>query len=169
MRRHDVVINDRGKMHSDIILGHADLLWHLAQLNLDIDLNKFLRHGIDLDKAGIDGAIEAAEFCHEPDIALRDWLEGVRTAEAARDCAEETNQRAEPVHELAVNAIAGVVVSNSEVLGVRGLEFAVADGLDGNKWCFGGGGGGGEVAVGGAEGRGRGGFDGVCHCGLVHW
>lgn len=52
-------------------------------LDLDVDLDQALTQRIDLHQAGIDCAIETAEFRDQADIALRDGLIWVRTAKAA--------------------------------------------------------------------------------------
>ena len=76
-----MVVNDGGELNSDIVLCHADLLWDLADLNLDVDLNELLGQRVDLDKTWVDRAVEAAEFGNQPHVSLGDRLVRVRTAE----------------------------------------------------------------------------------------
>jgi hypothetical protein len=126
----DVVVDDGREVNGDIVLGHAHLLWHLADLNLDVDLDEFFGEGVDLDQARVDGAVEAAELGDQADVALADGLVGVGTHDAARDGTEESHAGAEDIDEAAVDAIAGIVVADSQVLRVRGLQLAVFDRLD---------------------------------------
>ena len=70
MRAGDVVVDDARQVQRDVVLGHADLLGHLDDLNLDIDLDELLGEGVDLDETGVDGAVEATEFGDEADVAL---------------------------------------------------------------------------------------------------
>ena len=70
VRRGDVVVDDRCEVQGDVVLGHADLLRHLDDLDLDIYLDEFLGQRVDLDETGVDGAVEAAEFGDQTDVAL---------------------------------------------------------------------------------------------------
>lgn len=54
-------------------------------LDLDVDLDQLFGEGVDLDEAGVDGAVETAEFGDEADVALADGFVGVRAADAAWD------------------------------------------------------------------------------------
>lgn len=81
----DVVVDHRGELKSDIVLGHADLLWHLDNLDFDIDLDEALREWVDLDETWVDGAVEATEFGDEADVSLGDGLVWVGAADAAWD------------------------------------------------------------------------------------
>lgn len=64
VRGGDVVVDDGCEVQGDVVLGHADLLWHLDDLDLDVYLDEFLGQRVDLDETGVDGAVEAAEFGH---------------------------------------------------------------------------------------------------------
>lgn len=97
MRGDDVVIDDRGELNSNVVLGHTDLLGYLDDLNLDIDLNEGLAEGIDLDKAGVDCLVEFAEFGDEADISLAYALIRVRAAYAAGNRAEGSNNSTDAV------------------------------------------------------------------------
>ena len=90
VRRGDVVVDDRGEVDRNIVLGHADLLWNLNNLDLDIHLNQFLRQRVDLDKTRVDCSIESAKLGDKTDVALADWLVGIRANDAARDGSKET-------------------------------------------------------------------------------
>ena len=85
MWRHDVVVDDRGEVHADVVLGHADLLGYLDNLDLDVDLDQVLAEGVDLDEARVDGLVELAELGDETDVALANSLIRVRAADAAGD------------------------------------------------------------------------------------
>ena len=87
----DVVVDDGCEVQGDVVLGHADLLRHLDDLDLDVYLDEFLGQRVDLDETRVDGAVEAAEFGDETDVALGDWLVGVRADDAAGDGAAETD------------------------------------------------------------------------------
>jgi len=52
-------------------------------LDLDVDLDQALAQRIDLHQAGIDCAVETAEFRDQADITLRDGLIWVRADNAA--------------------------------------------------------------------------------------
>ena len=113
VRRYDVVIDDRGQVERDIILGHAHLTRHLHNLDLDVDLDEALGQRVDLDQARVDGAHEAAEFGDQADVPLGDGLVGVGAADAAGDGAEETNALAECVYWGEVNGGATQVEKGS--------------------------------------------------------
>ena len=57
--RSNLVVNDRGKVQSNVVLGHANLAWNFDDLNLDVDSSKVLTERVDFDQTGIDGALEA--------------------------------------------------------------------------------------------------------------
>ena len=92
-----MIVDDRGQVECDIVLGHTDLTGHLNNLDLDIDLNESLRERVDLDQTGIDGAREATELGDQADVSLRDWLVGIRADNAAGNGAQETNAVSEGV------------------------------------------------------------------------
>ena len=85
VRGGDVVVDDRGQVDGDVVLGQAGLLGHLDDLDLDVDLDELLRQRVDLDQARVDGAVEAAELGDEADVALADGLVGVGAKDAAGD------------------------------------------------------------------------------------
>ena len=60
-------------------------------MDLDIDLNKAFRQGIDLDQTWIDSARKSTEAGDQANITLRDGLVGIRAADAAGNRAEETD------------------------------------------------------------------------------
>ena len=66
----DVVVDDGGEVQGDVVFSHADLLGDLDDLDLDVDLDELLGQGVDLNKAGVDSAVEAAKLGDETDIAL---------------------------------------------------------------------------------------------------
>lgn len=97
VRRHDVVVDDRRQLQRHVVLGHADLLGHLDDLDLDVDLDQALAQRVDLDEARIDRLVELAELGHQADVALVHLLVRVREAEAARDGAERPDDLADAV------------------------------------------------------------------------
>ena len=68
---------------------------HANDLDLDIDLDQFLRQRIDVDKTRVDCAIEATEFGDETDISLADSLVWVRADDAAGNGAHATDEGTE--------------------------------------------------------------------------
>ncbi len=97
VRRCDVVVDDRGQVECDIVLGHADLTGNLDDLNLDIDLDESLGQRVDLDQTRVNGARELAELGDQADVSLRDRLVGVRADDTAGNGAHETNAVSERV------------------------------------------------------------------------
>jgi len=89
---------------SSLTFSHANLLRHLHNLNLDIDLHKRLRERVDLDETRVDSTSEATELGDQTDITLLDGLVRVWAADAARNRAESANGRAEGVDHAAVPA-----------------------------------------------------------------
>ena len=97
VRGRDVVVDHRGEVHGDVVLGHAHLLRHLDDLDLDVHLDQFLGQRVDLHETRVDGAVEAAEFGDESHVALAHGLVGVGADDAAGDSAAESNPASERV------------------------------------------------------------------------
>lgn len=97
VRAGDVVVDDGGEGQVDVVLGHADLLGHLDDLDLDVDLDQALGERVDFDEAWVHGAPEAAELRDQAHLALRDGLVGVRADDAAWDRAHGSDAAAEGV------------------------------------------------------------------------
>lgn len=76
-----MVVDHRSEVDCDVVFGHADLLGNFADLDFDVDLDKALGEGIDLDETWVHGSVEAAEFCDEADVALGDGLVGIRAVD----------------------------------------------------------------------------------------
>ena len=57
--RDDLVVDDRGEVESDIVLGHANLARHLDNLDLDVHGGEALAQQVSLHQTGIDGSFEA--------------------------------------------------------------------------------------------------------------
>ena len=111
------------EMEVDIVLGHADLLWHLDDLDLDIDLEQALGQRIDLDQTWIDGACESAELGNQTDVTLRNWSVRVWTNDAARDCAEGSKAVAQSVNHGTVPAmLRGIFGVRLDDLRIRWLK-----------------------------------------------
>lgn len=85
-------------------LGHADLLGHLDNLNLDIDLDERLRERVDLDETRVHSSCETSEFGDETDISLGDGLVWVGADDAARNRSQVTDDGAERVDHASVPA-----------------------------------------------------------------
>jgi hypothetical protein len=97
VRRRDAIVNDRGELQRDVVLGHADLLGNFDNLDLDVDLDELLGEGVNVDETWVDGSRKAAELCYQANIALRHGLVGVWAAETAWDCAEGADDTTEGV------------------------------------------------------------------------
>lgn len=108
VRGGDVIVDDGGEVESDIVFSHANLLWHFDNLNLDINLNKALGQGVDMNKTRVDGAGELAELGDETNIALRDGLVRVGADDAARNGTKETDEGAKGVDCAAVSSEGGM-------------------------------------------------------------
>jgi len=81
--RRDAVVDDGSQVERDVVLGHAHLLRHLDDLDLDVDLDKLLRQWVDVDKTWIDGASKTTKLGNEANVALRHGLVWVGTNNAA--------------------------------------------------------------------------------------
>lgn len=97
VRADNVVVDDAGEVEVDVVLGHAHLLGDLDYLDLDVDLNKALGQGVDLNQTGVDCLVELAELGDQADVALADVLIRVGAADAARDRAQGSHAGAEGV------------------------------------------------------------------------
>ena len=64
---------------------------HTNDLNLNINLNETFAERVDLDKTGINSAIETTEFGDETDVTLRDRFVRVRTANATGESSHGSN------------------------------------------------------------------------------
>lgn len=98
VRADDVIVDDRGQVQGDIVLGHADLLGDFNDLNLDIDLDNALRQRINFDQAWVNSLVEAAKFGDEADVALVDILVRVGAADATWNGAESTDEGSQTVN-----------------------------------------------------------------------
>lgn len=98
MRADDVVVDDRRQVEGDVVLGHADLLRNLDDLNFDIDLNQALGERVDLDQTRVDSLVEFAKFGDQTDIALVHVFVGVRAYDAARNRTQGSNTGTEAVN-----------------------------------------------------------------------
>ena len=97
VRRGNVVVDDRCEVERDVVLCHANLTWHLDDLNLDIDLNEALGERIDENETGVNGTSELAELGDQADVALRDRLVRVGADNTAGNSTEETDARSKRV------------------------------------------------------------------------
>lgn len=85
VRADDVVVDDTGEVEVDVVLCHAHLLGDLDDLDLDVDLDKALGQGVDLNQTRVDCLVEFTELGDQADVALADVLIRVGAADAARD------------------------------------------------------------------------------------
>lgn len=90
--RGDVIVDYGGKLQVNVIFGHADLFWHLNDLNLHVDLDKLLRKRVDLHETWVDGAVKATELGDQTDISLADRFVRVGADDAARDGTAATDE-----------------------------------------------------------------------------
>lgn len=97
MRADDVVVDDRREMKGDVVLGHADLLWNLDDLDLDVDLNQALGKGVDLDQTRVDSLVKFAKLRDQTDVTLVHIFVRVRTDNAARNRTQGSNTGTEAV------------------------------------------------------------------------
>lgn len=97
VRADDVIVDDRGQVQGDVVLGHADLLGDFHDLDLDVDLDDALRQRVNFDQAWIDSLVETAKLGDEADVALVDVLVWVRAADATRYGTESTNEGSQTV------------------------------------------------------------------------
>ena len=95
--RCDAVVNDRRQRERDIVLGHADLLGHLDNLDLNVDLHKLLGERVDVDETRVDGACKTTKLGNKTYVALADGLVWVGTDDAAWNSAEGAHAAAEGV------------------------------------------------------------------------
>lgn len=125
----DVIVDNGGKVEGDVVLGHADLLWYLNNLNLDIDLDEAFAERVDLNETWVDCAVETSKLRDETDITLRDRLVWVRAADAARDCSKSSDARTKGVDHASVPAMSSLVAFTSQSLRIAGLEVLSSWGL----------------------------------------
>lgn len=93
----DVVVDDRGQVEGDVVLGHADLLGNLDNLDLDVHLDQVLAEGVDLDEAGVDGLVELAELGDQANVTLCNSLVRVGAADATGEGTHCSDARAKGV------------------------------------------------------------------------
>jgi hypothetical protein len=98
VRRDDVVVDDGGQAKSNVVLGHADLLWDFGGLNLDIDLKKSLAERVDLDQTRVDSLVELSELGDKTNVALMDFLVRVGANDTAGNSAHGSDDTSENVH-----------------------------------------------------------------------
>lgn len=92
VRADNVVVDYRRQVERDVVLGHADLLRDLDDLDLDVDLDQALGEGVDLDQARVDSLVEFAKLGDQADIALVHVLVRVRADDAAWDGTQGSNK-----------------------------------------------------------------------------
>lgn len=91
VRRSDAVVDDGSQVERDVVLGHADLLGNLDNLDLDVDLDKVLGEGVNINETRIDSAGESTELGDETNVSLANWLVWVGAYDAAWNSAECTD------------------------------------------------------------------------------
>ena len=87
-----------------LTFGHANLLRHLHNLNLDIDLHERFGERVDLDETRVDGASETTELGNKTNVTLLDWFVWVGATDTAGNCTQSTNGRTQGVDHAAVPA-----------------------------------------------------------------
>ena len=110
-----------------LTFGHANLLRHLHNLNLDIDLHERFGERVDLDETRVDGASETTELGDETNVTLLDGLVRVRAADAARNRTEGTDGRTQSIDHAAVPASArGIFGISFDDLRIAWLKILAA-------------------------------------------
>jgi hypothetical protein len=97
VRRGDVVVDDRRQVYGDIVLRHANLSRHLDNLNPDIYSRQMFAEGVDFHETGVHCAFETTKLRHQANLALVNWLEGIRAAEATGDSTAKPNNLTQSV------------------------------------------------------------------------
>ncbi len=97
VRRRDVIIDNGGKVDADVVLGHTNLLRHLDNLDLDINLYEVFRKWVDLDKTRVDSAVESTKLGDETDITLCNRFIGIRADDTAWNGAAEADTGTESI------------------------------------------------------------------------
>ena len=112
-------------------------LIHTDELDLDVDLNKFLRQRIDSDKTRVLCAVEAAKFGDQANLSLTNSFVRVGADDAARNSATGADNSSKAGDHTAVQAV------HRRLLGVRldnmsdgRLEILAAWRLDLDDWIF---------------------------------
>jgi hypothetical protein len=95
--RNNVVVDDGGEAQGDVVLCHANLLWNLCSLNLDVDRDETLAERVDLDETRVDSLVETTELGDKTNITLLDVLVRVRADYATRNGTHGTNASTEGV------------------------------------------------------------------------
>lgn len=88
----NMVVDDGRQVERDVVLGHADLLGDLDDLDLDVDLNEALGEGVDLDKARVDSLVEFAKLGDQTNVTLVHVLVRVRADDAAWNGTQGSNK-----------------------------------------------------------------------------
>ena len=153
-----MIVNDGGQAEVDVVLGHADLLGHLHDLDPDVDLDQPLAERIDADEPGVGGAVESAEFGDEPDVPLLDGStlgsrsvrcstvrrgtvcralkceahepEGVGAADHTRDGSTGSHDTPERVDHRPIPSVVSGVIVGAQLMSIAGLEIFAPDRLD---------------------------------------
>lgn len=97
VRRSDAIVDDRRQVERNVVLGHADLLGYLDNLDLDVDLDKLLGQGVNIDETWVDSAGESTKLGDESNVSLADGLVGVGAHDAAWDGSQSTDAATECV------------------------------------------------------------------------
>lgn len=125
-----MVVDDTGQPEGDVVFGHANLLWNLGNLDLDVDLDQALGQRVDLDETRVNGAVETAEFGDETNISLIDTLVGVRADDATGNGSHGTDDSAKGIDHLSVPA--GRIGLRADSGGIGALEIILLGRLDGH-------------------------------------
>jgi hypothetical protein len=98
MRSDNMIVNDRSKAQSYVVLGHTDLLGHLGDLDLDIHLDEVLAERVDLNQTWVDSLVKFAKLGDKTDVALLNTFEGVGADEAAGNGTTGTHNGAKGIN-----------------------------------------------------------------------
>jgi hypothetical protein len=66
-----LVVDDRGQIESDIVLGHANLAGYFDDLDLNVDGRKMFTQGVNFDQTRIERTLESTTGVSIPFVALQ--------------------------------------------------------------------------------------------------
>jgi hypothetical protein len=107
VRGGDAVVDDRGELQRNVILGHADLLGNFDNLDLDINLDKLLGERVDVDKTRVDSAGKSTELSYQANVSLVHGLVRVRAADAAGNSTKGTDDSSKSIDLSGVSCVSG--------------------------------------------------------------
>lgn len=108
------------------------------ELDLDVDLNKPLRQGVDLHKTRIHCAVKAAEFGDQTNLSLKDCFVCIGADNAARNSATGADNNSKVVDHTTIPVVhQGILAVGLDNMTVGRLEILAAWRLDLDDGIFG--------------------------------